>query len=103
MADRTRIDSRRVPGFARAIAVVVLIPVWAPAAMLSRKRRGHLLVAGAVVALGLATSPATAGAVPSITVTPNTGLYAGQEVNVTGTGWEARLWQELEAGGAPGE
>ena len=42
----------------------------------------------AVVALGLAALPATAGAVPSITVTPNTGLYSGQDVNITGTGFE---------------
>lgn len=47
-----------------------------------------LLVA---VALGLATSPAIAGAA-SITVTPNTGLDSyGQDVNVTGAGWSTEL------------
>jgi hypothetical protein len=49
------------------------------------------VVALAVIALGLATSPATATAVPSITVTPNTGLnYFGQDVNITGAGWSAQ-------------
>ena len=91
MTDRTRIDLRCVPGFALAIAIVFVIPV-------SLRFRGtapggghvHLLIACAVVALGLAVLPATAGAA-SITVTPNTGLnYFGQDVNVTGTGWEGQ-------------
>lgn len=51
------------------------------------KRTRHLLVAGAVVALGLAISPATAGAA-SITVTPSTGIDYVHDVQVTGTGWE---------------
>jgi hypothetical protein len=54
---------------------------------MTQKRRFPLLIAGALVALGVALSPGTAGAAPSITVTPNSGLPSTADVTVTGTGF----------------
>ncbi|MBV8161057.1 MAG: IPT/TIG domain-containing protein, partial [Acidimicrobiia bacterium] len=71
--------------------------------MVGRKGLSFLVAAGAVPAITILLFQAPAGAAPSVTVTPSSGLTNGQTVTVSGSGFSGSIGAVTECNTATGE